>query len=637
MPKLPFLFAIIALFFRCLDAHSPLSTEAIDTSQKNKIIPLEILFGNPNKIATSISPDGNYISYIAPDENDVLNVFIQDRSLDQPAMQITHDRYRGIRSYFWKKNAKGIFFIQDNHGDEKWHLFYTDIETGQTKDLLEGEPGYFGSVVYYHFSHPNKMLITLNSRDPSWWDVYAIDLETGSLTLEVENSLHAAYFIANHDGQVKAAVVPYQKEGSKLYLYDDQTWKPLLTWDNQDQNNVIAFTKNNDGFYILSNVGRDKISLIEYSIKENQSTTLFEDKDYDISTVIFDRNSHEILGVGTDKEKFEWIWLDPEMSLSLKKIQALLGENVSHHQSDEKGLFSILSVSSDCDRGTYYLFDHTAEKITPLFSVQPALDSYTFCPMKPISFTASDGMQLYGYLTLPNTDQKPLPTIILVHGGPWSRDYFTFHSIVQFLANRGYAVLQVNYRGSTGYGKAYEKAAIHEWGRAMQQDLIDGKNWLISQGYADPDKVAIMGGSYGGYATLAALAFTPDLFCCGIDIVGPSNLLTLLESIPPDWSAIVEKFYQAIGHPSFEKELLIERSPLFKAHQISKPLLIAQGANDPRVKQRESDQIVEAMRQHHLPVEYMLFPDEGHGFARPQNRLAFFRQVETFLEKHLCG
>lgn len=610
------------------------------TEQRKTLIPREVLFGNPEKTSPGLSPDGNKLAYLAPDKKNVLNIWVRDlTNLNQSDKQVTSEKKRGIPAFLWQYDNAHLLYMQDANGDENTHIYQTDLNTNETKDLTPWD-GVKCSILDYSHKFPDVMLIEMNKRDKSLFDVYKVNLKTGELTLEAENPDRVLHWITDHDLNIRGCL-SYTKEGSLLVRIRDHAndpWREFLLLDPEETGGHVEFTADNKSLYVLASIGGNTCRLLKYSLSGGEPEVLLEDPDFDLTQLMMHPTTNALEAVGVDREKWNWIVLEPKIAKDFEKIAQI-----------EKGVFSIASRTlsdqkwiivflSDQKPARYYLYDRDTQKSEFIFSAQPALEKYKLAAMQPISFQAHDGMTIHGYLTLPpEKDASNLPTVLLVHGGPWMRDSWGLKPSVQWLANRGYAVLQINYRGSEGYGKKYLNAGNKEWAGKMHTDLLDGKKWMIEKGYADPGKVAIYGGSYGGYAALVGLAFTPDEFCCGVDIVGPSNLVTLLQTVPPYWGPVKVRMERRMGSLETEQEFLKSRSPLYKAEFIKKPLLIGQGANDPRVKQAESDQIVAAMRDNQLPVEYLLFSDEGHGFARPENRLKFFAAAEEFLSKYLGG
>ncbi len=613
--------------------------EKTNPSVQVPLIPRHLLFGNPEKTSAKLSSDGTKLAYLAPDSQNVLNVWIRDLQETGQDRQVTTDRRRGIRQFLWPYDNEHILYIQDKDGDENWHLYQTHLSTQITKDLTPYD-GVKAEIVATDFRFPHEILIQMNKRDPSLFDVYRLNLKTGQLEVDTQNPGGVIHWVADHNLQIRASQ-SYTSEGASLIrVRDDVTspWRDWLTIDPTETGEIQDFSADNQSLYLMTNLKANTSHLLKINVATGERVLIADDPDYDLSNLILHPTTYALEAVGLERERYEWIVLDPELKEDFNYLSHQFQGPFSMTSRDIANQNWIVVSHSDQRPNHFYLYRRQSKVLEFLFSTQPSLEKYQLSPMQPLSFQARDGMTLHGYLTLPlGIEPKNLPTILLVHGGPWARDSWGLQPMVQWLANRGYAVLQINFRGSTGYGKAYLNAGNREWAGKMHTDLLDGKNWIVSHGYTDPNQVAIAGGSYGGYATLVALTFTPDAFCCGVDIVGPSNLMTLLQSLPSYWSPLKASMDLRIGKLETESEFLKSCSPLFKADQIKKPLLIAQGANDPRVKQAESDQIVAAMRQNQLPVEYLLFTDEGHGFVRPENRLKFYAATEAFLAKYLGG
>jgi dipeptidyl aminopeptidase/acylaminoacyl peptidase len=622
----------------CLTMCLPAKEKAMQ-SNGAPLIPRELLFGNPEKTSAKLSHDGSKLAYLAPDAQNVLNVWVRDLRLGNPDRQITNDRKRGIRQFAWQFNDEHILYIQDQDGDENWHLYQTHLTTQATKDLTPYE-GIQVAIVGAEPHFPNELLIQMNKRDSTLFDVYRLNFATGQLELDTENPGDVIHWIADHNLQIRASQ-SYTSDGSNLIRIRDKVespWRDWLTIDHNEIGEVADFSSDNQSLYLMTSLDANTSRLLKVNVATGERTLITEDPYYDISDLLFHPTSHTLEAVGIEREKYDWIVFDPLLKADFDDLSERLKTPFTLTSRDLANQNWVVISQSDQRPSHFYLYRRQSKALEFLFSTQPKLEHFQLSAMQPISYQARDGMTLHGYLTLPTgLEPQNLPTILLVHGGPWVRDSWGLQPMVQWLANRGYAVLQINYRGSTGYGKAYLNAGNREWAGKMHTDLLDGKEWLIHQGYTDPHKVAIFGGSYGGYATLVGLTFTPDAFCCGVDIVGPSNLITLIQTIPSYWIPMKVSMDLRIGKLESEADFLKSRSPLFKADQIKKPLLIAQGANDPRVKEAESDQIVAAMRQNQLPVEYLLFPDEGHGFAQPENRLKFYAAAEAFLAKYLGG
>lgn len=605
------------------------------------LIPRKLLFGNPEKTSPKLSPDGTKLAYLAPDAQNVLNVWLRDLKNPGADRQITSDPKRGVRSFRWQFDHDHILYVQDKDGDENWHLHQTHIGTRETKDLTPFD-GAKVEILSYDHKFPNEILLLINKRNPELFDVYRLNLQTGKIELDTENPGGIFDWDVDHNNNIRIAG-SYAPDGSTIFRVKDEgassPWRDWLTIDPNDSATIVDFAPDNQSVYLVSNVNQNTTRLVKSSLTTPpEQTLIFEDPTFDISSAMFHPTTHVLEAVGIDRERFDWIALNDDVKADFDYLRAQNKGAFTVTDTDLSNQKWIVVFQSDQHPASYYLYQRKPKSLDFLFSTQPELDKYSLSPMQPVTYQARDGMKLYGYLTLPlGKNPKNLPTVLFVHGGPWTRDSWGLSPVAQWLANRGYAVFQINYRGSTGYGKSYLNAGNREWAGKMHTDLLDGKEWLVRQGYADPEKVAIYGGSYGGYATLVGLTFTPDEFCCGVDVVGPSNIITLLKTFPPYWMPLKAKSDLRIGKLETEEEFLKSRSPLFKADAIKKPLLIAQGANDPRVKQAESDQIVAAMREKKLPVDYLLFLDEGHGFSRPENRLKFNAATEAFFAKYLGG
>jgi dipeptidyl aminopeptidase/acylaminoacyl peptidase len=528
--------------------------------------------------------------------------------------------------------------LQDSGGDENFHVFQTDIDSKSTKDLTP-EAGARASVVATSAKYPNQMLVSMNKRNKQLFDVYRVDLKTGELTLEIENPGDVLNWTADNDMQIRAAdAMAGMVQESRVRADAKSPWKVLRKQSLDETNGgIVGFSPDNKSAWMISSVGANAARLVEVDLATDKEKVVAEDPNYDISGAITHPTKNTLEAVAFTRAKTEWQFFDKALEADYNFLKSKLGEGVSigSRSNDDKSW--IVTVSSAPSPAEYHFYDRANKRLEFLYAARPKLKDYKLAEMRPISFSSRDGLTIHGYLTMPIGVAKSAPTVMLVHGGPWARDSYGYSGLVQLLANRGYAVLQVNFRGSTGYGKKFLNAGDKEWAAKMHDDLLDAKAWAVKQWYSDPKKFAIMGGSYGGYATLVGLTFTPDEFTCGVDIVGPSNIVTLLKSIPPYWAPMIAMFDKRVGSLSKEEDFLRSRSPLFKADRITKPLLIGQGANDPRVKQAESDQIVKAMRDAEKPVEYIVFPNEGHGFANPENNLRFFAATESFLAKHLGG
>jgi dipeptidyl aminopeptidase/acylaminoacyl peptidase len=609
-----------------------------------ELIPREVLFGNPERLSPRISPDGTRLAWIAPHQR-VLNVWIAptnaEAGVDWAAAQVvTDDTDRGIRMFAWAHDGRHLLYLQDTGGDENWRLHDVDLETMQRRDLTPFD-GVQARLVAMERKFPTEVLIGLNRDNAELHDVYRLDLVTGELAKEVDNPGFIGW-VADAQLSVRAAAAPQPDGGIVLLVRDtaDAQWRELLTIPADDAltSDAIAFSEDGSSLLGTSSVGANTGRLVRIDIATGAQEVLAADPEADVSGVRLHPDTREPQIVEFEKDRSEYVVLDPSVADDLAAIRALHPGDpmlVGHDDADATWL---VGFTNDSGAIPFFAYDRASKSGRFLFEHQPALSRYELAPMEPFSFTSRDGLTVHGYATFPpGGDRSGLPAVLNVHGGPWARDGWGFDPEAQWLANRGYLCVQVNYRGSTGYGKAFVNAGDREWGGKMQDDLTDAVAYVTGQGWADPARVAIYGGSYGGYAALAGATFTPDLFCCAVDIVGPSNLKTLIETIPPYWAPMIAQFHRRVGDPAKDADFLWSRSPLSRVRDIRIPLLIAQGANDPRVKQAESEQIVAALTEAGIDHEYLLFPDEGHGFAKPENRLRFYAAAERFLARYLGG
>jgi len=610
------------------------------------LIPRGVLFGNPDRLAPRVSPDGKQIAFIAPDQG-VLNLWVGP--IDDPgaAKVVTKERERGVRRFNWPEDGRHILYHQDKAGDENWHIFAVELKSGQIKDLTPYE-GATARLQGISAKIPGEILVGLNDRDKKYHDIHRIDLKTGARKLVRQNDGFAG-FDSDDDFKVRLGMRLTPDGGAEYLDLSGKEPKPFVKFSMEDNasSTSIGFDASGKTLYFLDSRGRDTVALASLDLKTAQPTVLGEDAKADVQMFIAHPKTGKIQAIGSAYERRRWQVLDKAIQPDMDYLRTVAeGEMDVLSRSLDDGVWTVAYVLSD-GPVRYYRYDRKKKKADFLFTNQKALESLKLAKMHPVVIKSRDGLDLVSYLSLPlaadadgdGKPSKPLPTVLLVHGGPWARDVWGLNPMHQWLANRGYAVLSVNYRGSTGFGKRFVNLSNLEWAGKMHDDLLDAVRWSVDQKVADPKQVAIMGGSYGGYATLVGLTFTPDTFACGVDIVGPSNLVTLLETIPPYWAPLLETFAKRVGDPRTEegRKLLLSRSPLLHAAKIKKPLLIGQGANDPRVKQAESDQIVKAMKEKGIPVTYVLFPDEGHGFARPENRMSFNAIAETFLAQCLGG
>lgn len=579
------------------------------------------------------------MAYLAP-VNGVLNVWVGTVGQDdyQP---VTKDTDRGVRFYFWAADNQHIMYIQDVGGNENWRLYATDLESKETRDLTPFENVQV-QVIDRDKHFPNELLIAMNKENPQVHDVYHLDLTTGELTLVAKNPGNIMQWVIDTQFKVRGVVTALPDGGTELLIRDNEQagWRKLITWNADDAltSGPVGFTRDGESLYLEDSREANASRLVRLNIATGALDVLAADPHYDVGSVVINPDSYDVQAVAFNKDRVEWVVLDESIRADFDRIRDIHQGDFFITSRDDADTTWIVAFTVDNGPVPFYAYDRKNQSATFLFDNQPELSKYTLAHMEPITFTSRDGLTIHGYLTLPpGAGRENLPMVLDVHGGPWHRDAWGYNPEAQWFANRGYACLQVNFRGSTGYGKDFLNAGNKEWGRNMHNDLVDGVNWAIQQGIADPKRIAIYGGSYGGYAALVGATFTPDLFCCAVDIVGPSNLITLIKTIPPYWSTFLATFHKRVGNPDTEEEFLKSRSPLFRVDQIKIPMLIAQGANDPRVKQAESEQIVEAMKSKGISYEYMLFPDEGHGFAKPENRLKFYAAAEKFLARYLGG
>jgi dipeptidyl aminopeptidase/acylaminoacyl peptidase len=621
------------------------------------LIPREILFGNPVRSHPQISPDGEQLAWLAPDKNGVVNVWIGsiDRTKERA---VTNETHRPIEWYTWAGDSKHILYLQDNAGDEINHLFSADLTNGKVRDLTPF-PGVRAQNVLTDLQHPKFVLVALNRRDPHAFDMYRVDLETGAVTLEATNPGDVLTWTTDNDFVIRAATAFDGKSGNTLIRVRDavdKPWRDLVVmpfeqalFDGQVVGGslIAGFAPDGKSLIIHSALHSDTGRLVRVDLRDGKELeVLAQDPQADVAdsgpgsgpSVLCDPMTHAIQAVEFDYMKPDWVFLDPKVEADFavigKDMPAFL-DLVSRDRADKKWIVAIRR--SEAPAG-YFFFDRTTKKRHWLFDENPALTKSYRAQKKPVVIKARDGLELVSYLTTPlGASSKNLPLVLLIHGGPWFRDNFDFDPEVQLLANRGYAVLQVNYRGSTGFGLKFLNAGTNEWGRGTQEDLFDAVKWAIDQGTADPKRIAAMGRSGGGFGTLLALEMRPEMFACGIDGVGPADLATLFRSFPSYWSNIMARWRRRGGDFDHNEKLNREVSPLFHVDKIRAPLLIGQGQNDPRVTIANSDAMVAALRKAKREVIYVVYPDEGHGFARPENNLDFYGRVEEFLAKHLGG
>lgn len=624
------------------------ATAPAATQAPAELIARKDIFGNPSRTGASISPDGQSIAFLAPRDG-VMNIWVAPIGNIEAAKPLTADTERPIRRFFWAPAGDQILYLQDKGGNEDFLLYGVDVASAETKLLTPFEKTTV-QIVAISTQVPDAILVGLNNRDPKWHDVHKLDLKTGKLELVFKNDGYGG-FDADRSLTLRLASKPLPDGGMQIEPFgkDGKPGKPILTIAADDAltSGIAGIPLDGNIAYLQSTAGRDKAAIYALDLGSGETKLLAESDKADIGGILTNPVTGALEAYNVDYLKDEWL-----------PVGDAVAADIAYLNLEAKGSWGITSRSRDdnlwtvvIDRVTepaaFWLYDRKAKSLTRLFTIRPNLEGKTLAPMQALEIPSRDGKVLVSYLSLPpgadaNGDGKPdqpVPLVLNVHGGPWARDGFGYNGEHQWLANRGYAVLSVNFRGSTGFGKGFTNAGDKQWGRTMHDDLIDAVDWAVNNGVTATDKVAIYGGSYGGYATLWGMTNTPDRFACGVDIVGPSNLNTLLASVPEYWAAFFEQLARRVGDPRTEegKALLTERSPLTHVDKIAKPLLIAQGANDPRVKQAESDQIVTAMKAKNIPVTYVLYPDEGHGFARPANRTSFYAVAEGFLSQCLGG
>ena len=602
-------------------------------------IPLEDFFRNPEMSSFQLSPNGKYISYMKPweDGNRMMNVYVKSIDLDDE-IRITKADKRSLYGYFWLNESR-IAYIQDKGGDENIHIYAVDIDGKNDIDLTPFE-NIQARITDDLEDDKNFMLIELNKRNPQIHDVYRLNVNNGDLKLVAENPGNVSGWMTDNDGKLRIAMTSDGVNTSLLYRETEkEDFKIILTTNFKESVSPLFFTFDNKELYVSSNRHRDKSSIYRFDLQEAVETDLiFEHPDVDVYGLMKSKKRKILTGVSyyTDKQNYKFYdsWRrDLQNSLEEK----LPGLEVRLSQLSKDETKAIVVTYSDKSRGTYYYYDIETDDLRKLADLSPWLNPNDMAEMNPVSYKSRDGLIIHGYLTLPITYKKgdQIPIVVHPHGGPWVRDYWGFSSQIQYLANKGYGVFQMNYRGSTGYGRDFWEKSFKQWGKTMQDDITDGVNWLIEERIANPSKIAIYGASYGGYATLAGLTFTPDLYACGVDYVGVSSLFTFMESMPPYWELYRSMMYEMVGDPEKDKELLASASPLLHVDKIKVPLFIAQGANDPRVKKSESDQIVEALKIKGIDVPYMVKDDEGHGFYNEENQFDFYRSMGEFLDKYL--
>lgn len=621
------------------------------------LVPRSVMFGNPQDLGPQLSPDGSKMAWGHRGDDGIVNIWVRDVARDS-SWQATHDK-RGIYGARWTCDGAHLLYLHDNDGDENQHLFSLDLATGLARDLTP-LPGVRVEGVLDDDRHPDELLVGLNQRDPRVFDLHRVRLSTGQLSLDTQNPGDVVEWGTDEDFQVRAATALRTPDAATVIRVRDKAqspWRDLAVWPFLDAGfdrfrRLIGFTDGGKAMWVQSSMGRNTSAIVKLDLATGRELAVaaqdprcdvwggFDATGNTAPRVLKSMRDQKILAVGFEYLKTEWKVVDPTVAEDFRKIGgAAAGASFEVTSRDTADQLWIVHFDTDVSPGGYLLWDRRARRATPIFHVQPEIDKLTLAPMKPVTFTARDGMSITGYLTLPvGVPAKNLPLVMNPHGGPWYRDSWGFNPEVQWLANRGYAVLQVNFRGSTGFGTKYLNAGDRQFGTgAVQNDITDGAKWAVSQGIADPKRVAIMGWSFGGYATLCGLAFTPDVYACGVEGVGPSCVKTLLSSIPAYWAPRRQRWLNRFGDVFADSTIDQRISPLYHVDAIRAPLLIGHGANDPRVKLAESERILSALRAKGGDVTLVVYPDEGHGFGRSENNQDFYGRAEEFLAKHLGG
>ena len=605
------------------------------------LIPLRHLFDNPERALARLSPDGTRLSWLAPRDG-VLNVWVRERAGGDP-WPVTDDRDRGVRSYLWSRDSRRIIHLQDTGGDENHHILVVDADGGGPARDLTPFPGVRAGLVAAPRATPRHILVSMNLRDRSVFDVYRVTLATGRLELVGRNPGDIVGWTADRQGLLRAARAQTPAGDHQILVRHDEdgALRVVAEYANEDGGHPFAFTPDGSRLWVGSARGSDLLRLVELDPADGSEREIDRDEEVDLSGPVISDLTGELLGAVYLRDRVVMHAFDARLARDWEAIRALHpgDPRITGQDADETAF--VVAFDDDRDPGATFLYDRVTGRSELLHRSRPWLDPATLAPMRPVTITSRDGLRLRSYLTLPlDAEPRGLPAVLLVHGGPWARDAWGYEPQVQLLANRGYAVLQVNYRGSTGFGKGFMHAAEHEFAGRMHDDLIDGVEWLVGEGIADRSRIGIYGGSYGGYAALVGATFTPDVFAAVVSMVGPSSLVTLVRSFPAYWRPLLAgTWFRYVGDPEDPEQLadLEARSPLNRVDRITAPLLVIQGANDPRVTKAESDQIVAALRERGVEVEYLVKDDEGHGFVKPENRLEAYGAIERFLARHLGG
>ena len=631
MKKILVLFCSIAVAGSALAQEPTPSSSAIPPK-----IPVRDFFRNPESRGYELSPDGKTLSYLAPWESR-MNIWIRPTAGGE-AKRITAEKDRDIREYFWKGN-RFVIYPQDSKGDENFHLSRVDLKSGEIKDLTPFPKVRAELIDDLEDNSETDILITLNKRNPELFDVIRVNVTSGEMKTAAANPGHVDHWVTDHKGRILAATETDGVNATLLTRTDEKApFKKVLTTNFREHLSPQFYTFDNKELYVASNIGRDKQAIVKINPATAKETgMIYQNPDVDVDSLAFSKKRKVLTYVTYTTSMQQRKYLDPQTEKMFTAVeQKLPGYLIVGVGNDHDENQFIMSATSDRTPGFRYLCNAKTGELTKLAEVAPWLKAEQLATMKPIEYKSRDGLTIQGYLTLPaGRDAKNLPVVVNPHGGPWARDEWGYNPEVQLLANRGYAVLQMNFRGSTGYGRKFWEASFKQWGKTMQDDITDGVQWLIKEGIADPKRVAIYGGSYGGYATLAGVTFTPDLYAAAVDYVGVANLFTFMNTIPPYWKPFLDMFHEMVGDPEKDKDLLAAASPVMHADKIKTPLFVAQGAQDPRVNKNESDQMVEALKKRGVDVEYMVKDNEGHGFHNEENRFAFYEAMEKFLDQHL--
>lgn len=602
---------------------------------KTRKIPLEDFFRTPQETGFKISPNGTYIACMKPYKRR-LNIFIKSLNGGRD-IRVTDCEDRNINDYMFA-NDNRIVYMKDNGGDENFRLYAVDIDGKNFKEVA-GFEGVRAGLIDELKDDDDHILINLNKRNRKIFDVYKLDVYTGDMDMIAENPGTIDQWVIDHNGNVRAGLEQDGVNTRVLYRKTiDDDFELIIEGDYKENAYPLGFAEDNKNLIIASNFSRDEYAIYEFDpIKKENTKLIYENNEVDAQSIIASRKNNKLLGILYITDRIQYEFFDTAAEKIYSKIKTRLAEySIMINSVNKEEDKIIINAYRDKNPGVYYLYDVKKDKLIKIADIKPWINEEEMAEIKPIKYTSRDGLTIHGYLTIPKgVEVNKLPLVVFPHGGPWSRNIWEFRRDTQLLANRGYAVLQMNFRGSTGYGRKFKEAGFKEWGKAMQNDITDGVNWLVKEGIADKNRIAIYGISYGGYATLAGLAFTPDLYACGIDIAGPSNIFTLLESLPSYWEPVRRMFYEMMGDPQEDKELLREISPLFHVDKIKKPLFVVQGAKDPRVPQSQAEHLVESLRSKGLEIKYMLKENEGHGYYNEENVLELYSEVEKFLELHM--